>query len=171
MWLSTYQKERLNIMKNEEFLKYFEGKDLSKLTQKDLEEINVKINAEQINPLLKDKDSKIEQIKVEQSKKVLENESLNKKLNELSNEVRQMKEQSVVADKINKVKNINHKLSDDKIAGVILLADNLIKIDPNLSYDQAVDKIMDDYKLKETSFTYKGSSLNQNLYKEVDSSQ
>lgn len=157
-------------MKTEKFLKYFEGKDLSSLTKEDLAQINQKINEEEITPLLKEKDKKMDELKVEQSKKSLESESLNKKYEELSNKFKEMEEKTIVLNKINKIKNINNKLTDDKVGGVILLADHLTQSNPDISYDQAIDKVMTDYNLKPNS-TFKGSSLYQSPTGQFDSSK
>ena len=133
------------------------------IKEENLNKIFNDVNNKYINPLMNDKKKEIEEEKAKLAKSDLEKASLEEKINLLSQQMKETQEKAIATEENSFIKSINSKL-DEKIIGQIkLLAKNEMKSDEKLTFNDAVNKIMEQFKLKgQTSFAFTPSNTSIN---------
>lgn len=129
------------------------------IKEENLNKIFDDVNNKYINPLMNEKKKEIEEGKTKLAQSDLEKASLEEKINLLSQQMKEAQDKVIETEENNQIKAINSRLDAKTISQIKLLAKNEMKLNDKLNFNDAVNSVMEQFKLKgQTSFAFTPSN-------------
>ena len=129
------------------------------IKEENLNKIFDDVNNKYINPLMNEKKKEIEEERTKLAQAELSKASLEEQINILSQKVKKAEDKVIETEENNQIKAINSRLDEKTISQIKLLAKNEMKLNDKLNFNDAVNSVMEQFKLKgQTSFAFTPSN-------------